>query len=367
MRRLYLGCLLPIAFLALIVAIIGGGAYLISDGQILNDLQLLVLRVQLNDRQIDLHTPYGSDSQKIRFRIKPGADATGIALDLQTAELIVDAQLFVDYARIEGLDRRFEAGTYFLSQSQSIAEIAPLLTDSSSSYIPFRSLEGARIEEAAQLVDGNELFSFVGANLLQLVEAGAQVPIDFAEWASIPAGASLEGYLFPDTYQLPPDVTALGFRDTLLQTFRERVGDQLQRDAAAQGLTLHQAVTLASIIEREAVWRDEHAKIASVYRNRLALGMSLEADPTVQYGLDGKRETWWPNITRADYRQVDSPYNTYLHGGLPPGPIASPSLSAIRGAIYPADTAFLYFRAACDGSYYHNFAMTFDEHVNNGC
>ena len=95
--------------------------------------------------------------------------------------------------------------------------------------------------------------------------------------------------------------------------------------------------------------------------------MKLEADPTVQYGIQGARGSWWPQITRADYYDVQSPYNTYLHHGFPPGPIASPGLSAIQAAIFPAESGFYYFRAACDNSHYHNFAVTFEEHVANGC
>ena len=286
---------------------------------------------------------------------------------LRDAALIGDVQLFIDYARVEGYDRRFEAGVYFLNQSQSIRQIAAILTDSSKSFIPFRTLEGARIEELADLVEDNGLFDFSGADFLALIAAGAAFPVDFAEWAGIPEGASLEGFMFPDTYQLPPDITPELLRDTLLRTFRERVGDRLRQDALAQNLTLYEAVTLASIVEREAVWRDEHTLIASVYRNRLDIAMALEADPTVQYGIQGARGAWWPQITRADYREVDSPYNTYRHGGLPPGPIASPSLSAIRAAIHPETSNYFYFRAACDNSHYHNFAVTFDEHVGNAC
>ena len=281
--------------------------------------------------------------------------------------MIGDTQLFLDFARVESLDRRFEAGTYFLAPAQSVAEIALTLTDSSASYIPFRILEGSRLEEVAEWIDGNAYFAFAGADFLPLVTADAPIPAEFAAWAGIPLGASLEGFLFPDTYQLPPDVSPAGLRDILLSTFRERVGDQLRGAALAQGLSLRDVVTLASIVEREAVWPDEHAMIASVYRNRLAIGMRLEADPTVQYGLHGQRGRWWPNITRADYSQVNSPYNTYLRGGLPPGPIASPGLSAIQAVITPADSPYLYFRAACDNSHYHNFAITFEEHLQNGC
>lgn len=348
-------------------AVVIGALYFATDGQILNIAQAALLRAQLSSRQAELKSAYSANAEPVRFTIAPGTGASAIAAALADAALVGDVQLFIDYALVEGFDRRFEAGVYFLNQTLSIQQIAAILTDSSQSFIPFRTLEGARIEEVAELVDKNGLFDFSGAELLALVTAGAALPADFASWAGIPEGASLEGFMFPDTYQLPPDITPELLRDTLLRTFRERVGETLREDASAQDLTLYQAVTLASIVEREAVWRDEHAMIASVYRNRLEIDMALEADPTVQYGIQGARGRWWPQITRADYREVDSPYNTYRHGGLPPGPIASPSLSAIRAAIHPETSNYFYFRAACDNSHYHNFAVTFDEHLQNAC
>ena len=353
--------------MALVSAGILVAIYLATDGQIVNIAQTLVLRVQLNSRQEELNTAYSRDASPIRFHIPAGTGASAIASALSRAALIQDQDLFVDYARAEGYDRRFEAGVYFLNQTQSISQIAAILTDSSKSFIAFRTLEGARIEELAELIDLNGLFGFSGADFLTLVNEGAALPTDFSAWAGIPADASLEGFMFPDTYQLPPDISSEGLRDTLLRTFRDRVGDTLRRDALAQDFTLHQIVALASIIEREAVWRDEHAMIASVYRNRLDINMLLEADPTVQYGIQGARGSWWPQITRADYRDVNSRYNTYLFGGVPPGPIASPGLTAIQAAVHPAESGYYYFRAACDNSHYHNFAVTFDEHLQNAC
>lgn len=342
-------------------------AWLATDGQLLGAAQRAILRLELSGRAQELNALTSNDNSPVRFHIPFGAGAGAIAVALAEAGLIRDSELFVDYARLEGYDRRFEAGVYFLNQTQSIRRIAEILTDSSKSFIPFRSVEGARIEELAELIDRNGLFGFSGADFLQAVGAGAESPAEFADWAGIPPAASLEGFMFPDTYQLPPDVTASALRDTLLRAFRDRVGDDLRAAALSQGLSLHQVVTLASIIEREAVWHDEHAMIASVYRNRLAINMNLEADPTVQYSLQGARGAWWPQITRADYRAVNSPYNTYLYGDLPPGPIASPGLSAIVAAIHPAESGYFFFRAACDNSHYHVFAVSFEEHLANAC
>ena len=367
MHRAIQGFLLGLILFALVGGLFAVATYFATEGEILSAAQNLVLRIQLANRQTELDAPSSNDANTVRFHISPGAGAGAIAAALYEQGLIRDPGLFTDYSRVEGYDRRFEAGVYFLNQTQSIRQIAAILTDSSKSFVSFRMLEGARIEELADLVNQNALFDFTGAEVLLLIEAGAELPVAFAAWAGIPEGVSLEGFMFPDTYQLPPDITPLALRDTLLRTFRERVGDSLREAALDQGLTLYQIVTLASIVEREAVWRDEHALIASVYRNRLAIDMPLEADPTVQYGTQGARGEWWPQITRADYRDVISPYNTYLSRGLPPGPIASPGLSAIRAAVHPEQSEYFYFRAACDGSHYHNFAITFDEHVQNGC
>lgn len=366
-QRTLQGFLLAFVLFVLVAGFVALAVYVATDGQVLFAAQNLVLRMQLANRQAELDAPYSSDANPLRFRIAPGAGAGAIAVALLDQGLIGDADLFINYARVEGFDRRFEAGVYFLNQTQSIRQVAAILTDSSKSFISFRMLEGARIEELADLIDQNALFGFTGADFLLLVDEGAESPTAFAAWAGIPEGASLEGFMFPDTYQLPPDITAVALRDTLLRTFRERVGDSLRDAALEQDLTLHEVVTLASIVEREAVWRDEHALIASVYRNRLDIGMALEADPTVQYGIQGARDAWWPQITRADYRDVVSPYNTYLNRGLPPGPIASPGLSAIQAAVYPEESEYFYFRAACDGSHYHNFAITFDQHLQNAC
>lgn len=367
MRRVTRGCFvlgisLAILAIGLLVAIL-----LATDFQFYDSVRMGILRFQLRNRTSELNAPAGSVAKPVRFHVPRGSGARAIAGALADASLIRDADLFLDYARLEGYDRRFEAGVYFLNQTQSMRQIAEILTDSSKSFIAFRTPEGARVEELAELIDRNGLFGFSGADFLPLVDEGAPLPEEFADWADIPEGASLEGFMFPETYQLPPDISPQGLRDMLLRAFQDRVGNSMREAALAQSLTLHQVVALGSIIEREAVWRDEHPMIASVYRNRLDIGMKLEADPTVQYGIQGARGSWWPQITRADYYDVLSPYNTYLHHGFPPGPIASPGLSAIEAAVFPAESGFYYFRAACDNSHYHNFAVTFEEHLANGC
>ena len=189
--------------------------------------------------------------------------------------------------------------------------------------------------------------------------------------ATLPPGSSLEGYLFPATYILPaegPDASGLILRQ--LDAFGERMA-VLHEQAAAGGsasLTLHEALILASIVEREAVVNLERAAIAGVLVNRLNAGMLLEVDATVQYamGYQEKSGQWWKTpVFLEEYQGVISPYNTYLNAGLPPGPIASPGEDAFRAALNPEQHEFYFYVATPDGSGAHAFATTFAEHAEN--
>ncbi|MBC6937182.1 MAG: endolytic transglycosylase MltG [Chloroflexi bacterium] len=343
-----------------------GALFVISGGQPVDFVQKSLIRLSLSSRQDDLRRAISDDTTPVRFTVSPGDTPPIIARNLAGQGLIADAALFVDYVRLYDFDRQLQAGTYFLSRALTIPDIANALTDSRNTQFAFRILEGWRLEEIAAAIDANRYFPFSGADFLAAVGPGAAVDPQFASLVGLPPGSSLEGFLYPDTYQLPADVTTAWLRDFLTETFLERVGPQIPVDAAAQGFNLYQIVTLAAIVEREAIHADEQPLIASVYRNRLRAGMRLEADPTVQYPL-GAPGSWWPRITAADYSGVFSPYNTYLNDGLPPGPIASPGITAIQAATYPAESDYYYFRADCRSDGYHDFARTFQEHLANGC
>jgi UPF0755 protein len=362
--RLIIVGILLLGFMALVV---GGVAYILWGDQIIDCAQTALIRFALSSRQDELLTPAGSDDTPVRFVVALGDTPRVIADKLASWALILDEQLFVDYVRLNELDTQIEAGTYFLYQTQTIPQIALALTDSSSSQFPFRILEGWRLEEIAAAIDDHPYFAFSGADFLVVVGANGVADPDFGAYAGLPAGASLEGFLFPDTYQLPAELTPLMLRDILTQTFRERVGTQLVADAAADGFSLYEIVTVASIVQREAIHPDEHPLIASVYHNRLANGMKLDADPTVQYAIGYRGGRWWPSISAAEYTSVVSAYNTYLNYELPPGPISSPGLSAIRAAAYPAESSYFYFRADCSPDGYHTFSTTYEEHLGNGC
>jgi UPF0755 protein len=157
--------------------------------------------------------------------------------------------------------------------------------------------------------------------------------------------------------------------DLLYQQFIDQITPELEDQLSNHGLNLHQAVILASIIEREAVLDEEMPLIASVFLNRLNQEFQLAADPTVQYalGYNSDQNNWWTNPLSLEDLKYQSPYNTYLNTGLPPGPICNPGPDALLAVAYPAHTNFLYFRAACDGSGSHSFALTFEEHLENAC
>jgi UPF0755 protein len=354
--------------LGIFILAVGMGFLLIlSGGNPIDFIQTSILRVALSSRQDEINTPIGTDDSPIRFTISSGETPTVIARNLVNSGLILDSDLFVNYLRVENLDTQLKTGTFFLNQTQNLPAIAQTLIDTRNSGIVFSITPGQRIEEVAESIDASGRFAFSGADFLALVAANAPLNPELATLLGIPTGASLEGFLFPNTYVLPPSITALELRDEILNTFVASVGMQVIQDANAQGYSMYQMVTMASIIERESVHSDEDVLISSVYRNRLDIDMLLQADPTVQYALNGSRGRWWVNITQADYRGVVSPYNTYLNTGLPPGAIANPSLSAIRAAVYPAESSYFFFRARCDGSNRHNFATTYDEHLANGC
>lgn len=356
------------AVVVLVGVLMVGGLWIVSEGDPVRYIQTSLVQFTLNSREDELAQSVSTDTSPIRFEVMLGDTPRTIAQNLVSARLITDADLFVDYVRANQLDRRLEAGTFFLNQAQTIPEIARILTDSSSSQFTFTILEGWRIEEIADIIDRSSYFGFSGQDFLSMVGAGASVDSGFAAFVGLPPGASLEGFMFPDTYQLPADMTPEYFREVLITNFRDRVESvNLPALASQQGWTLHDAAILASIIQREAIHPDEHPMIASVYRNRLDIGMKLDADPTVQYAIGYNGATWWSQITQADYVSRVSPYNTYLNTELPPGPIANPGLTALQAALSPAQSDFFYFQARCTGDGYHNFARTFEEHLANSC
>ena len=312
-----------------------------------------------------LETPAGTDSTPVEFVVNPGENAGVVSARLADLGLVADPDLLRLYMRYRGLDDDIEAGNFSLNATLTVPALAEALTEARPDEVRVRLWEGWRVEQVADTLAAQSDLEFNRSEFLSSVAPGGLRPANFSFLADLPATASLEGFLFPDTYRFLPGTTTADVLTRFLLEFDTQVTSQMRADASASGLTLYQVVTLASIVEREAVHDDERPTIASVYLNRLNLSMKLEADPTTQYAVAGP-EDWWPPLN-LDPRAVDHPYNTYVYDGLPPGPIANPGLSSIRAVIYPAQTDYLYFRARCDGSHYHNFSMTYEQHVAYAC
>lgn len=322
-----------------------------------------------------LHQPLRNEPQPVSFVVPPGATARSIANALQEQGLIADAKLFEAYVRASGLAGRMQAGAYTLSPHMTPVQIAEALLHARPATIQVTIPEGWRLEQIAAGLTASGVMD--GAAYRRLAESGdlssldADAPARYAFLAERPAGATLEGYLFPAAYELFADnATPAELLRRQLDAFNEQVMPRYRQTAAGQPrpLTLHQVLTLASIVERETGVDDERPMIAGVYLNRLAQGIPLEADPTVQYAMGYQPATgqWWKSpVYLEEYRNVISPYNTYLNDGLPPGPIANPGLRSIEAVLQPAQHDYLFLMAAADGSGRHVFARTFAEHLEN--
>jgi len=354
--------------------IIGGRETTVEPNAGLSTAERAYLRGYLVLHAADIEKAAGPDETPVSFAVEPGESATGVAERLETAGLIADATLFRYYLRYYDLDSKLEAGEFTLRRSMTLPEIAQTLSHALADEIELRITEGWRFEQTADYLAEHLEFGIDPNEFLLLAR---RAPGDsenrgvesFDFMAGLPAGATLEGYLFPDTYRLPADASAADLVNTILFTFDQRVTAEMRQAAAERGLTLHGAITLASIVEREAQLPEERPVIASVFLNRLAQGIKLDADPTVQYALNYQQATgqWWKRPLLYADLEIDSPYNTYLYPGLPPGPIASPGLASIQAVIYPAQTTYLYFVVDCtaDTPGAHVFAETFEEHQAN--
>ena len=333
------------------------------------ELQTLYLEAYIESNQEALDTPIGSDGSPVTFEVRPGQSIEEIAGNLKAHHLIADTELFRRYVQVEHLDAGIQAGTYELRQTMTIPEIAQALQTALAPEQQVTIPEGKRMEEVAEIVA--EQTGIPSADFLQMAQSGwrgTTVVQSYTFLAHIPLTGTLEGFLFPDTYRLPLDAAAIDLIDRMLENFDRQVTPEIQESFAQHDMTLYEGITLASLVEREAVVDAERAVIAGVYHNRVVDGWFLSACPTVQYALGYRpdEESWWQRFLLFEDLDIESPYNTYLHLGLPPGPIASPGFSAIQAAAHPAETEFYFFMVDCskeDSS--HLFAVSENEHLTN--
>ena len=336
-----------------------------SASPTLNSIERFSYALILLVQEDDLVRPVDPLGVERRFIVEIGESTPSVIGRLWEQGLISNPGAFRTYLRYSGLDTTLQAGVYTLNPNMSPIQLAQVLQDATPAEVSFRILPGWRMEEIAAALPTSGL-SITPEAFLQ---AARSIPQGYSFSDELVSVGSIEGFLLPDTYIFQREISSQEFIFQILDNFEENVPDRLRERFSQQNLSLLEAVTLASIVQREAIAEDEMPLIASVFYNRLAIGMKLDTDPTVQYalGYNTTQNTWWTNPLSLENLQVDSPYNTYLYAGLPPGPIANPNLEALRAVAYPAKTPYYYFRAGCDKSGRHSFAETYAEHLRNAC
>ena len=300
--------------------------------------------------------------QTITLKIRPGTSAQEIGQDLETLGLIRSAQAWNLWSRwlsVRGVPGGFQAGTYQLLPTQSMEDIANQIWAGEVAQTSFTIPEGWSIKQMAQYFEQQGYFPAQA-----FIDAVNQISLAAYPWipqtAPVEGFPRLEGFLFPDTYQLPLD-TAIAPEfviEQMLQRFEQVALPIYQQHQGKTTLSLAEWVTLASLVETESVVPEERSRIAGVFYNRLQKQMPLASDPTVEYAF-GIEQTPDRPLT---YREVEmpSPYNTYVNPGLPPAPIASPGKASLEATLNPEKTDYLYFVARYDGT--HVFSRTLAEH-----
>jgi UPF0755 protein len=312
-------------------------------------LLLLALLAGAFYAQIRMPAREATDAPQVLV-VEPGDSVRAIGQRLQSLGLVSHPELFRALVIARGDAGRLRAGEYALEGRLSLEQIVDKLVRGEVVRRTLTVPEGSSIEDIVRLAVAEGLDGAA-------VRAAASDPKSIHDLD--PEAGNLEGYLFPDTYEITRQPGAAGVLvRRMLQRFREVMGPQLP-EVSASNLSLREVVTLASLVEEETALADERPRIAAVFHNRLRLGMPLQTDPTVIYALRlaGRYDG---NIRKADL-DIDSPYNTYRNSGLPPGPIASPGRAALAAALEPAPVKYLYFVSRNDGS--HHFSQTLAEHT----
>ncbi|MFZ0546389.1 MAG: endolytic transglycosylase MltG [Candidatus Promineifilaceae bacterium] len=333
----------------------------------LNPIERLYLENYLSSRTEELAEPIGQGTEAAVFVIESGQGAKQVADNLASAGLLFDQELFLNYIRYQGVDSQLVAGSFRLNPQLTIPELAVALTQTQILEVEINFLNGWRLEEMANYLATIQPAEIDAQEFLALARRSQLMSLDeYAFLNSLPPEATLEGFLFPGTYRISTETDAPTLIRLMLSRFDEQVDPSLRQLFGARQLSVFEAVTLASIVQREAVDVAEQPLIAGVFLNRLQLGMLLQADATVQYAI-GNEDLWWKSPLSANDLTADSPYNTYIYPDLPPGPIANPGLSALQAAAAPEESDYLYFVADCSpgAGGQHLFSATYEEHLVN--
>lgn len=301
--------------------------------------------------------PLDPSSEEMKsIEIETGSTTRSIANVLEENGIIKSAMGFRIFSKINKLDGTFQAGTYLFSPAMSLDEITKELQSGKSKTISVTIPEGLNINETADILEKAGLI-----DKEKFIEAATNADFDFDFAKALPKTKTrLEGYLFPETYSFTEGQDEISIINTMLSQFDSVFTDEFRAKAKELGLTINEAVTIASIIEKEAQKDDERAKVSSVIYNRLKIDMTLGMCSTVIYSM-GKHKKFLTDEDTA----IDSPYNTYKNKGLPPGPIASPGAKSIEAALYPENTNYIYFVVSAKGDGSMEFSESYEEFLKN--
>ncbi|GIK84089.1 MAG: aminodeoxychorismate lyase [Patescibacteria group bacterium] len=285
-----------------------------------------------------------TQEETIRFVVPKGQAVSVIGQRLAEAGLIKNALIFRIAVRLNNLEQKIQAGSFDLSASSSVIEIAQQLTMGTQD-VWITILEGWRMEEIAESLDSQDLDAFDKEEFIALAQES-------------------EGMLFPDTYLIPREMSTENIHSMLINTFERKIVQGLAEEISQSDRDFEDVLIMASLVEREARNYEQMRKVAGILWNRIDLGMALQVDATLQYaaGYNNLQKTWWAPPT-ADQKQLNSLFNTYLHPGLPPKPIANPSYDAIKATLLPLKSSDFYYIHADDGNIYT--AATLEQHNAN--
>lgn len=301
------------------------------------------------------------DAQEIVFEVPSGTSVEAIARSLEQQDIITSRFFFKTYVKLSGAESSLQAGQYVVKPGMSFRSVVATLSNAKASEVQATIPEGYTAKQIGEALA--PVFPMVDEASWQSVVSQPSLLATFPPiLPGIPSGQGLEGYLFPDTYRFRKEADAKVVAETMVLTLARRLAENeivvpshLVMD---NGMTLHEVLTLASIVEREVRSPEDMAHVAGIFFTRLKIGMALQADATVNY-VTGKKDA---AITLKD-SQIDSPYNTYKHLGLPPGPISNPGMNAIKAVLQPVDSDDLYYLTTPEGQVI--YSKTFNQHVEN--
>lgn len=296
--------------------------------------------------------PVITGGQAVAITVKPGMNASDIAQLLYQKGVIQHTTLFHLIAKIERLDSSLQAGDYVFSANMTLLQVVDRLGKGEVSSRQITIPEGYTVAQIAKLLQDEHIGNAETFKKL----AKTAVPYAYMQNTNPNVSYQAEGFLFPDTYQIARGASEEKIMQLLMGHFDKQFTPAMRQRAEQMGLSVREVIILASLVEKEAQIEKDRPLIAGVFLNRLRQDMPLQSCATIQYILGYPK----PELTVQD-TEIASPYNTYQHGGLPPGPIANPGLAAIKAVLYPEKTDYLYFVADKKGA--HHFSRTYEEHL----